>query len=183
MLSIILLALYSTIDIIILMFSLLITDLKTKIYDFFLLNIIIIIFLTLSCLFRRFINTFININILKLITTSLLFYIGIRKLINYLNNKKELNNINIDKNNNKKLELNEIFIFAFTLAIDNMLICFSTDIIVNNYILFLSIYFIISNILIFICFNFISKFIKINSNIGELISSIIFFVLAISNII
>lgn len=164
---------------------------RVKIIDILFINSIILLFIIITYYSRKLFLNIINLNILKLFTCILFLFLSFKKIKDYFSNIQDKDNLlelykyadKIDSDLNKILSIKEMIILVISLSIDNMLICFSNDSIYNNFIIFLILHFIIGNILFFISNRFSLYLSKINNKTSDLLSGILFLILALINII
>ena len=168
--------LFFSIDLFITGIALGINNIKFKLSNILFITITISLTIICSYLFRHIIISNINRDLFKLLIFILLIILGLIKIKNYFI-KKDINNILINE-----LNIKELLILVTSLAIDNMLVSISLNISIYYFILLVILQFITSCLVLFLSNYFSYKFSKFNKNIGELISGILFILIAIYNI-
>ena len=171
------LVLLSSFDIIVTGVSLGINGIILKRKYILLINTFILLILIISYQIRKIISNCINISSLKYIIFILLLYLGFKKLFIYFKNRNKDTSFSYINN----LSIYEILLLIISLSLDSILICFTNNIVFNNFIFFLTLHFIIENIFLYISNYYSYKFINLNPNTNNLVSSILFIFLGIIN--
>ena len=151
-----------------------INNIKFKLKNILFITISISISILLSYTFKNIIIKYINENLFKSITFILLILLGLSKIKNYFNN----NEITI----NPILSIKNLIILVLSLIIDNMLVSISLNINLKYFIILFISQFIIGFLVLYISNYYSYKFNKFNSKIGELLSGLLFILIAIINI-
>lgn len=168
--------LFFSIDLFITGIALGINNIKFKLSNILFISTTISITIICSFIFKKILISSINQDIFKTITFILLILLGFIKIKNYFNNND--NNIY----NVKDLSIKELTILVLSLAIDNMLVSISLNINTYYFIILVLLQFIFGSLVLYLSNYFSFKFSKFDQNVGELLSGILFILIAIINI-